>query len=100
MIKTIPKRKQYAKIVKDLLDTIGICREVARTKQQHKFKFDVDVRSPSAPKDKRHWIYWGSHHNIEKARQKIQEDVKSSLGLDGEARIVESKTGLILEIWK
>ena len=94
-----PKRNVYAKVIKDLTN-FGYCREVDRTKENHRYKFDVDCRSPSAPKDKRHWIYWGSHHSIEKCREKISESLKSSLGGDAEARIVENKTGLILEIIK
>ena len=89
---------QYAKKVKDLIDGFGVCRTVDRTKQKHRYPLDVDVRSPTAPRDKRHWIYWGSERNIEACRKKIREDVKSSLGSDAQARIVEAKTGKVLEV--
>ena len=99
MERIIPKRKVYAKEVEDLLD-FGFTRTVDRTQEKHRYKFDVDIRKPSAPKGKNIWIYWGSHHTIEECRKAIQEYVKSNLGSDGEARIVESKTGLIIEYWK
>jgi len=91
---------QYAKKVKDLIDGWGFCITIDRTKQEHKYLFDVDVRSPSAPPDKRFWIYWGSHRTMEACRKKIQEDVKSELGHDAQARIVEAKTGKVLEIFR
>lgn len=100
MEKIMPKRKQYAKEVEDFIESLGITRMVDRTQQKHRYKFDVDIRKPSAKNGKNVWIYWGSHRDIEKAREKIQENVKSSLGSGGEARIVEAKTGLVLEIWK
>jgi hypothetical protein len=99
MKRIILKRKTYAKKVKDLTD-FGIIRTVDRTQEMHKYKFDVDVRKPSAPRGRRDWIYWGSHNSIEKCRKAIQEDVKFYLGSDGEARIVDNKTGLVLEYWK
>lgn len=90
---------RYAKKVKDLIDELGVCRTVDRTKQEHKFPLDVDVRSPSAPREKRCWIYWGSHRSVEACRKAIAH-VKPSLGSDTQARIVEAKTGKVLEIFK
>jgi hypothetical protein len=89
---------QYAKKVKDLVDDLGICVTIDRTKQEHRYPYDVDVRSPSAPPAKRCWIYWGSHRSVEACRKKIRGDVKSSLGSDAQARIVEAKTGKVLEV--
>lgn len=91
---------QYAKKVKDLIEGLGICQTIDRTKQKHRYPYDVDVRSPSAPPAKRCWIYWGSHRSIGACIKRIQEDVKSELGDDAQARIVEAKTGKVLEIFK
>lgn len=73
-----------------------------RTKTPQKYIFDIDIRSPSAPREKRFWIYWGSHNSIEKARKMIGENaafVKKALSdSKAEARIVEHRTGKILEV--
>lgn len=90
---------QYAKKVGDLIDELGVCQVIDRTKQKHKFPFDVDVRSPSAPPEKRGWIYWGSHRTVEACRKAIQKSVKSGLGPDAKARIVEARTGKVLEVF-
>lgn len=75
-----------------------------RTITPQKYVFDVDIRSPSAPREKRYWIYWGSHNSIEKARKIIGENaafVKKALrDPKAEARIVEHKTGKVLEVIK
>jgi hypothetical protein len=93
-------KEQYSKEIFDI--DIGWIRD--RTKTIHKYPYDVDVRSPSAPPEKRHWIYWGSHRSIEKCRSMIgdkAQEVKRLLGdPKAEARIVEAKTGKILEVIK
>ncbi len=91
---------RYAKKVKDLIDGLGICTTIDRTKENHRYPYDVDVRSPSAPRERRCWIYWGSHRSIEACRKEIQAHLKSNLGPDAQARIVEAKTGKILEGFK
>jgi len=69
---------------------------IDRTKTHHDYVYDIDVRKPSAKKN--YWIYWGSHDEIQKARRMIRRNLKKSLGSDAEARIVEAKTGIILEV--
>jgi len=92
------KRKVYAKKVIDLGDLM-IPREVDRTKEKHRYKFDVDVRSLKSyvPKEKRFWIYWGSHHTIEKCMKEIE---KIDFSDYTDIRVVESKTGLVLKQFK
>ena len=90
---------KYAKKVKNLIDELGICVTIDRTKAKHRYPFDIDVRKPSAT-NKRYWIYWGSHRSIEACRTKIKKYVKSYLGRDAQARIVEASTGKVLEVIK
>ena len=85
--------EEFAKEVFDM----DMERVVDRTTAHHKYPYDVDVRSPSAKK--KFWIYWGSHNNIEKARTMIQRHLKKALGDDAQARIVDAKTGKILEVF-
>ena len=91
---------KYAKKVKHLIDELGICTTIDRTKEKHRYPFDVDVRKPSAPPDKRYWIYWGSHRTVEACRAEIKKYVKRYLGQNAQARIVEARTGKIIEIIK
>lgn len=90
----------FAKKVMDYVDGLGTCREIDRTKLKHRFKFDVDIRKPSAPEGRNIWIYWGSHNTMQDCEKKIRKFLKKYLGTDGQARIVESKTGKILKVIK
>ena len=88
------KKKMYAKKVIDLGDSM-IPREIDRTEARGKIKFDVDVRSLTSMQ--KSWIYWGSHHSIEKCMKEFE---KSDFTDFTDLRIVESKTGLILKQFK
>lgn len=93
------KKKLFAKKVIDLVEPYMIPREIDRTQEKHKYKFDVDVRSTKShvPKDRRHWIYWGSHRTIEKCMEEIK---KSNLSDYTDIRIVDSPTGEVLKQFK
>jgi hypothetical protein len=88
---------QYAKKVKNLIEELGICVTIDRTKEKHSYPFDIDVRVSSSPRG-RAWIYWGSQRSIKACRNVIREYLKVNLGHDAQARIVEAKTGRILEV--
>jgi len=70
---------------------------IDRTKTRHKYPFDVDVRKPSAPKGRNIWIYWGSHHTIEKAKNMINRHLKKSLGADAEDESLKPKA---VKFWR
>jgi hypothetical protein len=89
-------KEEFAFEVFDLDKEIFIHRPIPN----NKFPYDVDIRSPSAPAEKRFWIYWGSHYSIDKAKKMIERNLKKTLGYDAEARIVEAKTGRIIEVIK
>lgn len=82
-------------IAKEIFD-IDLGLIVDRTQAHHQYAYDVDIRSPSAQNT--HWVYWGSHNDINKARKMIQNHVKKELGPDAQARIVDAKTGKVLEV--
>lgn len=92
------KTKVFAKRVIDLGDYM-IPREVDRTTKKHRWKFDVDVRSnkSSTPKEKRFWIYLGSHKTIEKCLEFIN---KNNFSDYTDVRIVDSYTGEVLKQFK
>jgi len=96
------KRKVYAKKIIDLKGIYMIPQEIDRTKEIHRYPYDVDVRSnkSSTPKEKRFWIYWGSHKTIKKCLEKIDNLDYSVLLNYTDIRIVESKTGLVLKKFK
>lgn len=71
-----------------------------RTKVYHKYPIDVDVKKPSAPPEKRHWIYWGSHRSLEQAEKsvkKTKETLLTQIGRDVQVRFVEADTGKVLK---
>jgi hypothetical protein len=86
----------YAKIVTDLAE-FG-ARTIDRTKQPHRFDFDIDVRNPTKPK--KDWVYWGSVSTADEAVKRTKETDLSAMGKGTEARVVEAKTGKILKKWK
>jgi len=92
------KRKVFAKKVIDLGDYM-IPREVDRTEELHKYKFDVDIRSnkSSTPKEKRFWIYLGSHKTLNKCITFIE---KNDFSAYTDVRIVDSYTGEVLKQFK
>lgn len=68
---------------------------IDRTKQRFQFPFNVDARADgSSPAS---WMLWGSGWSIEECKKHIQKDAK----LTGfQFRIVEAKTGRVLEVFK
>jgi len=71
-----------------------------RTQEPHRYKIDVDVRKPSAPPEKRQWIYWGSAKDLEQAEKKVEESKSAlfqNIGRDVQVRFVEAKTGVVLK---
>jgi len=67
--------------------------------------YDVDVRAPTkgAKHGKDHWIYWGTAKTMKKAEKdiwKARDELLTHMGSDAQARIVDSKTGEVLKLYK
>ena len=90
------KKKVFAKKVIDLGDYM-IPREIDRTKEKHKWQFDVDIRSDKPSSQDRRWIYLGSHKTIDKCMAFIE---KNDFSAYTDIRIVDSYTGEVLKQFK
>lgn len=85
----LQSKESYAKQVFDL--DRGL---VDRTELPHRYKVDIDVRSPSAPADRQMWIYWGSAKSLEQAESKARKECKDP---SFQLRFVDAETGQVLK---
>jgi len=67
----------------------GVTKVIDRTKFEHPYKLDIDVKSPS-----KNWVYWGSADTINESEKRIKE---SLVGKGTQARIVQAQTGTVLK---
>jgi len=87
------KKKVFAKKVIDLGDYM-IPKETDRTKEKHKWQFDVDIRMNKSSSQDRRWIYFGSHKTLQKCLEFIN---KNNFSDYTDVRIVDSFTGEVLK---
>jgi hypothetical protein len=69
-----------------------------RTLRPHKYPLDIDIYAPKAGNpEARRWLYVASARTLEKAKKDVQRIVKDVSSRPLKVRIIEAKTGRIIE---
>ena len=89
-----PTGEKYAKTIYDFETD----ETFDRTTQPHTYPYDIDLYVPKSPNPKgRRWIYVCSSKSLEEAKKDAKKVLRSIKYTPATARIVESRTGRIIE---